>query len=58
MHNLPLTIEALTPPMFLLWTFGSLARFVALLLSVRTTGLIRKTARRGKRWLSNWRYVR
>jgi hypothetical protein len=39
MHNLPLTIEALTSPIFLLWIFQSLVRFVALLFLARTTGL-------------------
>ena len=52
-HNCPLTIEALIYPMFLL----SLARFVSRFL-YELPDLIRKTARRGKYWLSNWRYVR
>jgi hypothetical protein len=36
-----------------LWLDSSLSRFLH-----KQQGLIRKTARRGKRWLSNWRYVR
>jgi hypothetical protein len=36
-----------------LWLDSSLSRFLH-----EQQDLIRKTARRGKRWLSNWRYVR
>ncbi len=54
--SLPLTIEALYFSEVLamdLWLDSSLSCFLH-----ERQDLNRKTARRGKRWLSNWRHVR